>query len=62
MYILCIKRGEGGASAFALGDDELNARDDELALPEVAGEARAREGLGECHADGLGKKGRERNT
>ena len=37
IYMLYIKCGEGGASAFALGDDELNVRDDELASSEVAG-------------------------
>jgi len=35
--MLYIKCGEGGASAFALGDDKLNARDNELASLEVAG-------------------------
>ena len=39
--MLYIKCREGGASAFALGDDELNTRDDELASSEVAGFAGA---------------------
>ncbi len=34
IYMLYIKCGEGGASAFALGDDELNVQDDELASSE----------------------------
>jgi len=43
IYILCIKRGEAGASAFACGDG-LNVRDDELASSEVTGVARERLG------------------
>jgi hypothetical protein len=34
---LCIKEGEGGASGFALEDDEVNVRDDIVTSSEVAG-------------------------
>ena len=46
-------------SASTFGDDELNARDDGLALSEVAGFAG---GLGEVMWMDLEKKTRKRNT